>query len=48
MTTNEDGVSFGWWECSTIVVMALQLYEYIKAIEFYILNGWIVCFINYT
>ena len=28
--------------------MATQLCEYIKTTEVYALNGWILCYVNYT
>ena len=30
------------------MVMATQLCEYIKTTEVYALNGWILCYVNYT
>lgn len=30
------------------MVMAAQLCEYIKTTEEYALNGWILCYVNYT
>lgn len=30
------------------MVMATQLCEYIKTTEVYALNGWILCYMNYT